>query len=1329
MRQPTGMVGRLGWMVLGMGVIGAGAPASGRTVTHYVYGEDHGQPTNVWVEGSTEYQTNALSDTTYAYDTLGRPWKVRQRVVGGDDDNVNDHITLTTYTYTGSVYQTIEKGSGNEADDIEAGDAVTTNEYDRLGRLTQTTLTDGESATPLRESRYEYDASGNITRTRQLATEGTYLDTVTEYDALNRAVKVIDPEKHYVDNAYDSQGRIITHTSYQDGDGDGQGGTALAKEAWYYDHLSRLSKTARFASATADYGSDDPHTDAVVEYAYDADGRLTQQTTYQGEDATALQTTSGYDELGQPLYTFDPAGNQRWTSYDYSTGLVLSREEYDGSGAHNTARGYTYDNVGRVTAETVSGLSVPDRVTTFGYDGLDRRISVTDPAGVETAYRYDTLGRQVRVTENANSNGARVTDSVYDRLGRLTQLIAYDGEAPDEPDPDDPNAQTTTYSYDLAGHRTQIAYPDASEGNNIVTFSYDSAGRMTRKVDQRSLVTVYDNDSRGLWLSKTVNTNGVDDYAGYVYDGLGRMTVAQRGTTADHDAVSQSDFAYNALSQLTGETQTLFGGTAEEVTYEYDPAGNRTALDYPAAGIGLTYRYDELNRVSAIERDTQTLAEYEYDGWLLTGRFIKTAAADTRWIEHRWAYDGNRRVQDQINHAVAGSAETLLAASHFTYDSVGNRLSASGSGNAAAAETIAYDYDRLNRLVSAGYTAAGGSETFRYDLLGNRDGDGGGGVYGYADTRPGGVNVGYGENNPANEHTTVSSNGVTHDVLYDDAGNLVLDEDGLGYGYDAENRMTRVFKDADRDGSYDSPGDTLLVEYAYDALGRRIEKADHTAQPTLRTRFLYDGQNIIEEVSTNGALRRYFVNGPTYIDERVLVYNAASDQEHYYLLKELYSVAGLANTNGELVEAYSYDAYGKVHIQSVTANPPCDVDADGDVDEADFAVFQACYRGSGTPPPQECPTAAATAFDHDTDNDIDLTDLSAFLACYNGPTFEEPPLPCSGDYNTNGRIDQEDWEAFLDCSLSTNGACLAVFDFDTNGVVDLYDYGVMLALLDALGSPPAQGCVAATETSTLNPYFFTGRWLDFVPTRVQSPPKQVYDYRARSYDPDDGRFDQRDPLVTDQRFTNGYRDGMNVYEYVTNNPLALTDPSGLQFAGPESRWKLKEALDPNLRSEVHYRVAQCTSMLSRACTKYKCCATCNEQECRKDAQSICERYVNRFRAWARSGPRFHMCTEMQGVVASFNLSNRCFKAIRANNLKSTHAFVAIFHVCNASTTSDANFDPWRWFCLPFADRPLFPYDPKCIPGGPCLPTDVWPPPAATPLSGTTESGSSDSTGE
>ena len=63
-----------------------------------------------------------------------------------------------------------------------------------------------------------------------------------------------------------------------------------------------------------------------------------------------------------------------------------------------------------------------------------------------------------------------------------------------------------------------------------------------------------------------------------------------------------------------------------------------------------------------------------------------------------------------------------------------------------------------------------------------------------------------------------------------------------------------------------------------------------------------------------------------------------------------------------------------------------------------------------------------------------------------------------------------------------------------------------------------------------NPYLFTGRELD--------SETLLYYYRARTYDPVQGRFKQLDPI--------GYADGWNLYSYVTSSPTNWTEPSGLQ---------------------------------------------------------------------------------------------------------------------------------------------------------------------------------------
>jgi RHS repeat-associated protein len=90
------------------------------------------------------------------------------------------------------------------------------------------------------------------------------------------------------------------------------------------------------------------------------------------------------------------------------------------------------------------------------------------------------------------------------------------------------------------------------------------------------------------------------------------------------------------------------------------------------------------------------------------------------------------------------------------------------------------------------------------------------------------------------------------------------------------------------------------------------------------------------------------------------------------------------------------------------------------------------------------------------------------------------------------------------------------------------------------GDPCSSGCdpvewqavasPAGTAYSAVrNPFMWTGQRYDAV--------TGTYHFYARTYLPHLGRWGQRDPLE--------YVDGVNLYEYVSSNPILVTDPLGL----------------------------------------------------------------------------------------------------------------------------------------------------------------------------------------
>jgi RHS repeat-associated protein len=141
--------------------------------------------------------------------------------------------------------------------------------------------------------------------------------------------------------------------------------------------------------------------------------------------------------------------------------------------------------------------------------------------------------------------------------------------------------------------------------------------------------------------------------------------------------------------------------------------------------------------------------------------------------------------------------------------------------------------------------------------------------------------------------------------------------------------------------------------------------------------------------------------------------------------------------------------------------------------------------------------------------------------------------------------------------------------FAANGsVVERYEY-------DAYGQVQflTSNFYPLTSSQHANPYTFTGRERD----TLDAGSCTLMYYRARSMDPETGRFMQRDPLgvnpdeiLSDFVPNFQYADGANVYQYVRSNSMAYADPFGLHgppwappwaigipdhIVDPEPQWK------------------------------------------------------------------------------------------------------------------------------------------------------------------------------
>lgn len=272
-----------------------------------------------------------------------------------------------------------------------------------------------------------------------------------------------------------------------------------------------------------------------------------------------------------------------------------------------------------------------------------------------------------------------------------------------------------------------------------------------------------------------------------------------------------------------------------------------------------------------------------------------------------------------------------------------------------------------------------------------------------------------------------------------------------------------------------------------------------------------------------------YINGPTYLDEKILTRNAAG-QEAYYLLKDLYTVAAIVDEAGNILEAYTYTGYGlptTVEMGGITCTRG-DVNGDGSVDVADTAAFQAVISGADTDPVHIC------AADIDGDGDVDAIDEDLLLLCRFLGTCAG--VCAGGDLNADGVVDLADQAVFLDVLLGYTGQTweLCAADLSRDGVINGADVKLFINCLTNvnIACPPPLGGGVQTIT---NPFLFTGQRLDI----LDGGNLLLYDYKARVQDPLHGRFHQRDPVE--------FADAYNLYEYAASRPTLLTDPTG-EFA-------------------------------------------------------------------------------------------------------------------------------------------------------------------------------------
>ena len=556
---------------------------------------------------------------------------------------------------------------------------------------------------------------------------------------------------------------------------------------------------------------------------------------------------------------------------DENVMIVSGRNVYDAFGRVAKAFYPTTEGTGSKSTFSKSFDNVSPTVTV--YDVLDRATSVTlpDNSTTTTAYTVDnsshTLvttvtdalhnvqathtngsGKTVKSIQHSGPDGEITTTFEYDGIQRLVRVTDTEGNV-------------TTSVYDMGDRRTEVSHP----ASGITSFTYDPLGNVLTKqtanmAEEGKMITYTYDYHRLTGISYPDHPeNNVKYYYGgrnASHNRIGRLMMREDGTGA-------IEYFYGKMGEVTKTRRTLIVPNQAIATYvtqwTYDSHNRLLEMIYPDEE-KVTYSYNLGGLLEKVRGEKSY--GYDYITKLGYDKFEQRSYLKyCNGAETFYTYDDRRRLS---NLAVNSGNKTIMD-NDYTFDAVSNVLpvannaSLPASGNAGGRMSHAYTYDGLYRLVSATGTYTGAdSKSASYTLA-----------------------MGY-----DNMHRIKSkSQHLTQDnVQFNGTLNVGYD---LSYTYGTE--AGKKFQLASvKDVNYrteETPGDNNIENnhvYLYDKNGNlvyvntgRMMKDGHNEVGTRERKLIWDEENRLLAVDDNGFVSNYWYDAD---GERTVKTSGESDQ-------------------------------------------------------------------------------------------------------------------------------------------------------------------------------------------------------------------------------------------------------------------------------------------------------------------------------------------------------------------------------------------------------------------------------------------------------------------